>query len=287
MRKIITLLYIILCSTLSTLAQPSTGTVSSLVAAENYFAALAKEKNTKQAFLAVSTDQTLVFRPNPVSAISFFKEQPTNTGILSWQPSFAKISRSGDWGFTTGPYTYKADTLSAKSFYGQYVSVWKTNKKGIWKLALDAGISHPQPQNKPELIFTDPEKTRFFNQKSESRLKQREDMILITDRLFSTTLKKYDILAYNAFMSDDAHLLFPGFEPIIGKQNIIDFLRSKALKITTEPVKADRALGSDLAYSYGSASIVKDKQTSIYNYIRLWEIQNDHKWNVILEIFIP
>ena len=161
------------------------------------------------------------------------------------------------------------------------------NSNGVWKLAIELGISHAKPTIEPALTFEDPKNTRFFNQRSEKRLKQREDMILTSDQLFSATLKKYKNLAYNVFMGDDSRLLFPGHEPIIGKSNITDFLRNKEIQISTEPTKADRATGSDLAYTYGKAVITSKGIESKYNYVRIWEVQEDHKWNVIVELFSP
>lgn len=284
MRHICILCSILLFAFRPGLAQTSNGEVSSLVAAENYFAGIAKEKGIKKAFLTVSDDKTIVFRPDAVKAVDFFDRHYNDTGELSWRPALAKISKSGDWGFTTGPFEYTADE---KTSYGSYLSVWKTNSKGVWKLALDLGITHPKPKKEPELLFTDPASTRFFRQRSAARQKQREEMILTTDQLFSKTLAKYNNLAYNVFLADNARLLFPGNQPIIGKRAITDFLRYQELEVNTEPLKADRATGSDLAFTYGSASINQKGAVKKYNYVRIWEVQDGHKWNVIVEIFTP
>lgn len=272
----------------SGIAQLSNGKVSSLVAAENYFAGIAREKGIRKAFLTVSNEETILFRPDPVKALSYFDKKSSNDGgQLAWEPVLARISRSGDWGFTTGPYTYRPQSDSTRTYYGQYLSVWKMNNKGVWKLALDLGIDHNKPLAKPKLIFTDAPGTRFFRQRSEARLRQREELILTSDQLFAKTLQKYKNLAYNIFLSDEARLLFPGYEPVIGKSAITDFLRLNELNVNTEPVKAERAPGSDLAYSYGTASITRKGVAKTYNYVRIWEAQDGHKWNVIVELFTP
>lgn len=284
MRQICILFSILLFTLQPVAAQTSNGEVSSLVAAENYFAGIAKEKGIKKAFLTVSDDKTIVFKPGPVKAVDFFDKHYTDNGELTWRPALAKISKSGDWGFTTGPFEYKADEQNS---YGSYLSVWKMNSKGVWKLALDLGINHPKPKKEPELQFTDPVNSKFFRQRSAARQKQREEMILTSDQLFSKTLAKYNNLAYNVFLADNARLLFPGNQPIIGKRAITDFLRYQEIDVNTEPLKADRATGSDLAYTYGSASINQKGSVKKYHYVRIWEVQDGHKWNVIVEIFTP
>src|SRR5690606_13198787 len=115
------------------------------------------------------------------------------------------------WGFTTGPYIHTSAGDNSM-FYGQYLSVWKADRRGVWKLAIDLGSPHQKPQNKPELNFTDPKDFKFFRQLSPARLKQREDMIMTTDRLLSTTLKKNISLGYDTFLADEARLVFPGYE---------------------------------------------------------------------------
>lgn len=266
--------------------QVSNGKVNSLVAAENYFSGMASRKGIKKAFLNVSDENTLIFRPGPENAQKYFKKQD-DKGQLSWEPVWAKISKSGDWGFTTGPYTYHPEENPEKTFYGQFVSVWKTDFKGVWKLAIDIGISHPKPLVQPKLLFINPISSRYELPKSKVRLQQREDIILTTDKLFSAILDQYKINAYHTFLTSDARLLFPGFEPLIGKEKITNFIQAQQLKISTVPVAANRAPGSDLAYTYGTATITQKGVTTPYHYMRIWEIQDNSDWNVILEIFSP
>ncbi|SKB63279.1 Cif family virulence factor [Daejeonella lutea] len=280
---IITLAVII---TTNCFGQTTNGKVSSLVAAENYFAAIVKEEGLREGFLKVSDRETVVFRPSPVKAEEFYDKKQIDPGVLSWEPAFARISRSGTWGFTTGPYVYTTNTDGSKS-YGQYFSVWRANNKGVWKLALDIGTPHSKPSKEPNLDFTDPENVRFFRQISPTRLKQREDMIMASDKLLASALKKSTVLGYDTFLGDDARLIFPGVEPIVGKENITKFLIEKNVNIFSEPIDADRSIGSDLAYSYGSAQVTQNDKTSKYNYVRVWESQEGFKWNIILELFSP
>lgn len=271
---------------LNSFGQSSNGRVSSLVAAENYFAAKVKENGLRDGFLKISDSETVVFRPNAVKAEVFYDKKQIDPGELIWEPSYARISRSGDWGFTTGPYIYTTFSDSSKS-YGQYLSIWRANRKGIWKLALDIGTPHPKPVNETRMDFTDPKDSRFFRQISPVRLLQREEMILASDRLLANALTKSTALGYNTFLGEDARLIFPGVEPILGKENINKFVYEQGINIFSEPVLANRSIGSDLAFSYGSAQITTNNTTGKYNYVRIWESQEGFKWNVIVELFSP
>ncbi len=280
-------LFVLLVFSSASFGQESNGRVNSLVAAENYFSAIAKKNGSKEAFLKVSDDESIIFRPDPVKVKDFYRKGTIDgPGQLSWVPVYAKISQSGDWGFTTGPYTFLSGP-NAEPAYGQYLSVWKTDLKGVWKLALDLGISHQKPLAEPELNFTDPKRIKFSEPLSLARLKQREEIITTTDKLFSNTLAKDQSLAYDVFLAENSRLLFPGEEPIIGKARIHNFIGKNKISIESEPIRADRALGSDLAYSYGTAYINRNKLITKYHYIRIWESQEEHKWNVILDIYTP
>lgn len=271
----------------STFGQESNGRVNSVVAAENYFASYTKNKGIRDAFLKVSDESTILFRPHPVKAEDFFDKKSSNDSrIREWNPAYAKISKSGDWAFSTGPYSYSSKSDNVIT-YGQYLSVWKTNNKGVWKLALDIEMQHGKPISEPYLSFIDPKSFRFYRQVPPARLKQREQLILTTDQLFSKTLLENQDYAYNTFIAEDARLLFPGYEPLIGKAKINNFLNSQQIGIETLPAVANRALGSDLAYTYGKAQITKDGKTEQYHYVRIWEAKEGFTWNVLLEIFSP
>ena len=60
---------------------------------------------------------------------------------LRWKPTFADIGNSGDLGYTTGTYesrgTDAQGDLVART--GRYVSIWKKQKDGSWKVVLDTG----------------------------------------------------------------------------------------------------------------------------------------------------
>ncbi|MXV51779.1 DUF4440 domain-containing protein [Pedobacter sp. HMF7647] len=286
MKLFFSLLVIILPSA-GLLAQ-TTDKVSQLVSQENYFAALVKEKGIKKGFLSVSDNESVIFRPGPVKLQEYFKDKPADSAILQWEPVFAKISKSNDWGFTSGWGIYKQSDTS-KAYYSDYLSVWKRNEKGVWKLALDCGVSHRKPTKEPQLTFVNPTGERFIHQHSDARLKQREDIVLSSDQLYATILKADNKIAHNEFLTDETRLLFEGQEPIIGKKAVEAFWAKQPFRLNTQPVKADRAYSGELAYTYGTATTTNIKTGKIikYNYLRIWEVQPGFEWNVIFEVFMP
>ena len=261
--------------------------VSQLIAAENYFAARVKEKGLKKAFIKVSDANTVIFKPSPVNAARYYKKQPDsiNLGFLSWEPSFARVSKSNDWGFTTGPFVFKQTDDGPAAYYGTYLSVWKKNKKGIWKLALTMPISHKKPKTIPALDFSNPANEIFIHQRSQKRLQEREDIVFSSDKLLSTIQKADNKIALNEFLSPQSRLLFPDYEPVIGKAAIMSFWKKREFREISAPVKADRAYSGDYAFTQGTSTIIGKTGPKKYHYVRIWEVQPGYKWNIILQIY--
>src|ERR1043165_4031926 len=76
----------------------------SLVEAERSFARTSITKGTKDAFMSVLAEESIIFRPRAVNGKKWFTENPGATTQLSWEPEFADISAGGDLGYTTGPW---------------------------------------------------------------------------------------------------------------------------------------------------------------------------------------
>ena len=66
---------------------------------------------------------------------------------LTWVPVGADISASGDLGYTYGTYEFRSKDKDGKPVVdqGKYTSIWKKQKDGKWKVALDMGNASSQP----------------------------------------------------------------------------------------------------------------------------------------------
>jgi hypothetical protein len=263
-------------------AQKSDGSTKSLVKAENEFAERFAKSGSKAAYTSFAAADGLVFRPNPVNARTFYAAQPDSKDV-SWTPIYAKVSRSGDWGFTTGPYSVNGEQPS----YGQFLSIWKV-VDGKWQLAMDLGTTTNKPLNKVNSEFIEPKdnyRPKFLNDKVRAA---GADIVATTEKTLNTTLKSYGTAAFSGFLNPDARLLFPGYEPIIGKDKIVPFFYGMVSNISLKTTKVNKADGGDLAYSYGIATVdYKADLRESFNYIFIYERQPDHNWNIIVQAFTP
>ena len=279
-----TLIFLVILTGINklTLAQSATADVNTVLEAEKNFDKIVERKGIKDGFLEVADPDGIVFKPEPVKITDFYNNIDKQAGSLRWHPDFARISLNGDLAFTAGPYVYQNGNDDTDKVFGDYVSIWHLDADNKLKLLMDLGIQHPEPESEDKTDFKNPENNAGAQSKDPFSGKK---IIMATDNAFNFSLSKSALAAYQEFLSPDGRYYFPGFEPITGKQNVMKFLDNEGISITAEATSAGRSTSNDLAYTYGKARIKKGEIVSNYNYVRIWQLDNAHKWDILLEVF--
>lgn len=105
------------------------------------------EVGNHQAFLEYAAPDVVLLKPNsyPIvgkPALKKLYTELTDTNYrLTWQPSYAKISKSCDLGYTFGIYLLEITQGAQKDDVtgGTYCTIWEKNAKGEWRFVLDTG----------------------------------------------------------------------------------------------------------------------------------------------------
>ena len=142
--------------------------IDSMVQAEKNFANTALVASTKEAFVKFIDTAGIVFeKGNPVNGFELYTKSERRPGILTWEPEYAEISSSNDFGYTTGPWKYYANTLKDDPLAkGHFITVWHLNNNGEWKFLIDFGINYNLEQKKMALKKVKPEKKELKNDSS-------------------------------------------------------------------------------------------------------------------------
>lgn len=112
---------------------------------DRFYSALSAEKGMNTAFLAMFDSAGVMLRANhvPIEGFSAIKtyllSESDSSFILTWDPIFAKISASGDMGYTYGTYQIKDKASDSIAGVGKYTTIWQKKSDGKWKAMLDAG----------------------------------------------------------------------------------------------------------------------------------------------------
>lgn len=151
--KISSVVFLLLATLLSTLSftqQKSTQGADLLVRLEADFAKAVAEHG-RAAFVTYFADDGVELEDGGgvTTRDAISKQPPWPEGTsLTWTPVKAEMSASGDLGYTYGNYVFKSKNKEGKivASYGKYMSVWKKQKGGSWKVVVDMGNSSPAPK---------------------------------------------------------------------------------------------------------------------------------------------
>jgi ketosteroid isomerase-like protein len=250
--------------------------VASLVDAENAFAAAAKASGIRDAFLAYLADKAIVFNPGPVMGRDLYEKRAPSAAVLSWRPEFAEVSASGNFGYTTGPWDYRKDKTSDPIGFGHFVTVWKKQDDGKWKVALDVGVDHDAAAHTPALTYHAPSGKGFDDER------QARAALFEADQAFTAAAGTSAGAAYADYCTDDVRLYRAGSLPILGKEAARDAVGESPAVGNSEPSDARIADSADLGYSIGFIHAMH----SAY-YLRIWRRGADGKWKIVLDLITP
>ena len=110
--------------------------------AERAFAADAQKVGQWKSFRQWSTDDAVMFVPQPVNAHAFLNDRKEPAEAVKWAPSASFVSCDGSMAVNTGPWTRNG----GKSV-GYFTTVWKRQPGGGWRWAYDGGdqLTVPRP----------------------------------------------------------------------------------------------------------------------------------------------
>ena len=271
------------------IAQGQTTPLQEMVKTEQAFSKMAEEKTTREAFMAFIADDGLLFRPGAVNGKKWMIEHPVPPSdkkpLLAWQPNFAEMSASGDMGYTTGPWEFKADIKDAKpSGYGHFVTVWKKQADGSWKWTVDIGISHPESGG-PQTLWHPTEKNEPAKSQSVHAanalpvLLDRERMLNLDHVEQSTSA------ALIGYASRELRVYRAGSLPFIGRDASNRALIRIKGRFKSQTISGDVSRAGDLGWTHGTYDLTDANQKVIErgSYVRIWKRQGG-RWEVVLDI---
>jgi ketosteroid isomerase-like protein len=265
----------------------------SIVEAERGFARTSVEKGTRAAFIDNLADDGVLFRPGPVNGKKWWSERPSRPGVLSWQPVYADVAWAGDLGYTTGPWEFREKSLEDKPVaFGQYVTIWKRQADGAWKVAVDLGTSNPPPQAPaPEVKFPEGDEVNKKLKPAAADAPGGLARILKLEGDFAKRMAGKDgAEAFLSFAADDVRLFREKSFPGVGLETARAMLAGKSGDWTWRPAKADISRSGDLGYAYGAYEFRAGdgKAGESGSYLRIWKRQRrGGKWKIVLDILNP
>lgn len=254
-------------------AESPADAVQALVNAERKFAQTAQEKGTRAAFVEFLAPDSIVFAPGPVSGQETWSKRQETGRDLVWQPTFAVIARSGDFGYDTGPAKWRPKKEGAFTGYGHFISIWKKQANGSWKVALDTGIENTKSDIIPPLKMVTP---KGGGQGTLETLQKAQND-------FATTAKLDFTKAFRQFGGEEVRLYRNGSFPTIGTKAAAEVLGPEQAGVAMEVTKIDMSSSGDLAYSYGTCSDTRKQPAAAGVFLQVWQTDKAGAWKLVLD----
>ena len=241
-----------------------------LAEAEKKFASDAVNRTIKKAFLSVLADEAVVFRPHPVNGRwAYLIDSRPDSTYLFWQPELVHLSAGGDFGYSTGPwYSKRSKRFGPVKGFGNFVTIWKKDDRGNWKVLLDKGVNYTQAgerkislEKRVSALSAKPEKNGI------------EDLLQLDSQSFGGN--EFSVLDESALML--RHGRWPS--------RMDDFYRTELKSYSSwEPINGSVAPFGDMAYSYGTYQSKHDGQNQQGYYLRIWQFGRTGVWKIILDL---
>jgi len=258
------------------------------LAADGAFAALSAERGQRAAFEEFLADDAIVFHPGAVLAREWFATHEQGDGRLDWTPSAAASDCTGQWAVTAGPWVYSSPEGDA-SAAGHYLSIWRRDPDGDWRVVLDNGIDH-DPKAEPAqplqaaLLSLWPAKSAGECRVADAAAKLRD-----AERGLNEAIGSDGLVAALTHAADAAGLAFrddaiPG---PISSAAAADAAYGRGSGARTQFVSADP--DTDFGYSYGIIEARAEAQaqpTVRATYVRVWH-RDGRQWRVAVDMMTP
>jgi len=248
-----------------------------VVAAERAFAADGLAMGVKDSFLKHAAPDAIVLNPEPQLAKAVFGAAKPGGPKLVWWPLWAGVARSGDLGFTTGPYTVNGQPGA------WYFTVWAKQPDGGWKWLFDGGTptetAGAAPQGSAVAYAKASAKAAGSPAKAMSEVTRAEADLA---RAASSDLKA----AYLAVVAEDGRVVGSKAKPPMTRAELAAELATRAATMRFSPLGGQASSAGDLAWTYGAAQWTADGQDRRGHYVRIW--RNDAAgWRLLFDELLP
>jgi ketosteroid isomerase-like protein len=258
---------------------PRMDATPSLAAAETEFAAHSVRADMRAAFLAAFAPDGVVVRSGWVVSNDWMRDRPAPPIVLDWRPQYVEVAASGDLGLSTGPWKVtskaKPDTPPA---YGQFVSVWRREGDGPWKVAVDLGISHPAD---------DLWKATLQTRAHAGAAASAPGSVTDAEARFAADARARGLpAAYGAHGADNLRFYRSGHAPVVGRAAALASPTMADEAIAWSVERTETARSGDFGYARGAYAARSAPGVPLGWFLRVWR-REGADWRIVMDVAQP
>jgi len=228
----------------------------------------------RAAFLAWLAPDATLFRGGPVNGPAAIAANPEPPIVLDWRPVFVEVAASGELGLSTGPWriTSRQDPAAAPR-HGQFVSVWKREAGGPWRVHVDLGIDHAGAALAEEALVA--RTTPAAGRSPAGSLAQAEAAFA------SRAAEGGDRAAYAAFSSPAIRLYRGGFAPFLGRERVLLSPAAGSDRTAWTLDTHGVAASGELGYAVGRLGPANGDTAG--DFLRVWRLETEG-WRIAVDV---
>src|SRR2546423_493780 len=262
-----------------------------LVETERAFARYCVENGIRAAWLEYFADDGIIFQPGPINSKAFYTQRPPQAkpfrGSLNWEPRWGDISSAGDLGYNIGPWTYTDNTSGREpDAHGYFMSVWRKQPDGKWKVALDFG-SGPVTSATADHVFGQPFRAvASYKSKILTSGTQKTDLQELFDIEKAVARNEHNRAAVDSYVSqlaDTVSVMRAGSAPS-GKNLVSSYIPAgRNVSLTFTPAGGGVASSREFGYTYGSYELSQAGQSKEKGYYaHVWKRDPNGRWRIVV-----
>jgi hypothetical protein len=264
------------CSSMTERVRDNADAVS-LAAAETAFAAHSVRTDMREAFLEHFADDGVWLGGGWSLARPALAPRPAPPIVLDWRPVHTEVAASGELGLSTGPWKRVPKAAPGEARYGQYVSIWRREGTGPWKVAVDLGISNREPT--------------FWNAPLVA-LPAIIPGVFPTDRIEDAERRFAEIqrtrgarAAYEAFASERVRH-YTGDAPLAGKVAVLGAVSNEPQVSQSVVERTETARSGEFGYARGHYMGAAAPQSPLAYFLRVWRAEGG-EWRIVMAVENP
>jgi len=255
-----------------------------IVIAEHAFATDVAALGIREGFLRWLAPTGVVFRPGPVNGIKSTQATPVSPALLSWHPAKVVMSGSGDLAWSTGPWSYHAVAGREAIAWGEFVSIWRRQENGRWKVVLDAGVDHAHVDQDSVVVETEllaePART------GKGPLSRRQTLWQADVEYAKAAGAGGVAGALEKFGASDIRRLRDGSMPILGVTAARDSAAARGESGVFMSLAQFISDKGDLGYTYGTFVETRGAVVDSSYYVHIWKRGAARPWELSLDLLL-
>jgi ketosteroid isomerase-like protein len=285
--KSILLFPLLLGTSLMAQEPDSSSALFSMREAEQNFAKASVMYGRNSAFFEYFADESVLFTDKWITTgKQYSKDRKAAPVVLKWEPEYMDIAASRDFGFSTGPWEVQEYRPGTPPLYtGYFLTVWKKQADGTWKVILDGGGTTPaKKDHKHSFSFPAGADKPVLNRPILNTGLLSKELIDKENQFLQDWKNSHLTSTYNTYLALNSRLQISGHLPTNNTDSINALISHFDKSFVWNTSGSGAATSGDMGFTFGLLVTQDKPEITKGHYVRIWKKQPGAGWKIVMEM---